>query len=252
MFKFLFGGCMGKTEYPRRSNNARAREMLDQSTEYLIPEVLCVFEPASNGEIVIIPPLEPTPEERLGVHGQYHALQCAGEFSTESVVIPQENAIALGDPAVVVHPIIGEIEMTPNGGPSEPTPNVVMACVHEPVQVICHRRVRRHRKVPCVQLLVAECKVRFGTPTDTMANRRSVQRFAVQILNKHGVRAAHSRTIVPIVVELVLTPDRWEVDAIRLTRSRFIRTRRGKGLTLWQRILNWWDGDWKIPPMEEC
>jgi len=146
---------------------------------------------------------------------------------------------------------IRETEQTPNGGPTEPTPNISIVCVCDTVQVTNHRSVRKGKRVTFIQLLVAECKVRFGTPADTMANRRSIQRFVVQILNTHGVRAAHARTILPTVVELVLTPDKWEQDAAKLADSRFIRTRRGKSISLYQKFLNWWDGDESLPPIVE-
>lgn len=247
----IFNLCCGDIA-TTRSRNVRAREMLDQNTEFLLPELICVWEPTSNVGITNTPTVESELHSSPSVHSQYCGLQSAGELSTEVVEMSLQAFLATDGNQLEVAPTPRETEPTPNGDPTEPTPDVAMDCVHDPVQVVNHRRVRKGKKIPYVQSLVAECKVRFGTPTDTMANRRSVQRYVVQISDKHGVRAAHTRTIVPAVVEMALTPDRWEVDAQQLARSRFIRTRRGKDLTLWQRVLNWWDGDWKVPPMEEC
>ncbi len=118
------------------------------------------------------------------------------------------------------------------------------SCVlsHEPTVVTKHRRMKKNFKVSITQEIVAECKVKFYGATDTAANRKAIYRFGTRFCEHHGMRTQHIRAVMPTVVELVLTPDKWELEARNIASTRFIQTRRGAKLSLWHRFLNWVDG----------
>jgi len=84
----------------------------------------------------------------------------------------------------------------------------------DPIDEKNHRRVRK--KIPYMQAVIAEIKVRFGTPTNTPANDRAIRRFASEIMRKHGVRHSEVRRLLPSVVSAAYIPDKWELRAARM------------------------------------
>jgi hypothetical protein len=89
----------------------------------------------------------------------------------------------------------------------------------EAIEVVHHRRIRRGKRVPYIACVVAECKVKFGTPVDNAANHLAVQRFAANIMAKHGVRPSHVREVLPMVVVCTFIPSQYEREAAALANS---------------------------------
>lgn len=133
--------------------------------------------------------------------------------------------------------------------PSPPTGTMVLS--DEPIVITKHRRVKNNCRIPVIQEIVSECKVKFPNATDTVANRKAIHRFGSQFCEHHGMRTQHIRVHMPLVVELVLTPDKWEVEAQTAAGSRFIRTRRGAWLSLWHHLLNYVEGVGHSAPVLE-
>lgn len=117
-----------------------------------------------------------------------------------------------------------------------------MVISDEPVVVKKHKRIKKNYRVPIMQEIVAECKVKFYAATDTVANRRAIHRFGSKFCEQHGMRTQHIRTIMPTVVELVLTPDKWELEARDIAATREVKTRRGSQLSWWHSFLNFIEG----------
>jgi hypothetical protein len=89
-----------------------------------------------------------------------------------------------------------------------------------PVVVDLHRKVVASRSLQYMNCVIAECKVKFGVPANTSANRKAVERFAGNIMKKHGVRPTHIRTYLPLVTKMVFVPDQWQIEAERLAGTR--------------------------------
>jgi hypothetical protein len=100
----------------------------------------------------------------------------------------------------------------------------------DPIEIQHHRRI--HAPQPYCQAVIAEVKVRFGTPKRTAANERSVHRFASEIMRKHGVRHTEARRIIPLIMESVFTPDKWEIEAMKVGSSPFAMARKYEGSVL--------------------
>ncbi len=150
----------------------------------------------------------------------------------------------------------------PGRGAALPTPpaeggqsvmgNGTCVLSREPIVVTKHRRVKKNYRVSFIQEVVSECKVKFYGATDTVANRKAIHRFGTRFCENHGMRTQHIRSIMPTVVELVLTPDKWELEARNIASTRFVQTRRGLKLSLWHRFLNWAEGVDVGTPSLEC
>lgn len=91
--------------------------------------------------------------------------------------------------------------------------------VNTPVETRLHRKVSRRHRDRYTNLIVAECKMVFGTPKSTEANHKAVRRVAVKLLKNHGVRPAHVNVLVPKIIELVFIPSRHELEAKRMANS---------------------------------
>ncbi len=91
-----------------------------------------------------------------------------------------------------------------------------------------HRRLphRRHHRRKYMQGVVMEVKAKVGTPTDTKANRLVIQRQARSIIETHGLRPSHAATILPLIVEAVLTPGSAEIYAHAWASSFEVMARR--------------------------
>lgn len=88
-----------------------------------------------------------------------------------------------------------------------------------PVETRLHRKVPRKAREKYTNLIVAECKMVFGTPKSTEANHKAVRRVAVKLLKNHGVRPSHINVLAPRIIELVFIPSRHELEAKRLANS---------------------------------
>lgn len=85
----------------------------------------------------------------------------------------------------------------------------------EPIEEKNHRRVNRKRNYTAA--VIAEVKVRFGVAKRSAANERAIQRYAAEIMRKHGVRHTVVRKLLPIITEAIFIPDKWEVEAARIS-----------------------------------
>jgi len=95
-----------------------------------------------------------------------------------------------------------------------------------PIEVKCHRRLRSKQSYSAKVL--AEVKVRFGTPKRTDANVKAIQRFAAEIMRKHGVRVTEVRKVLPVIIEAAFVVDKWELDARRATLGPFAMYRKAE------------------------
>lgn len=94
-----------------------------------------------------------------------------------------------------------------------------------PVMVKHHRRVHKHNRIPYMTSIVAEVKMRFGTPQKTLSNEKAVHRYASELMRKHGLRPTHARQMLPLVVAASFIPDKWEVKASQLSSCDLARER---------------------------
>jgi len=90
--------------------------------------------------------------------------------------------------------------------------------VNTPVETRLHRKVARRHREKYTNLIVAECKMVFGTPKSTDANHKAVRRVAVKLLKNHGVRPAHINVLIPRIIELVFIPSRHELEAKKISQ----------------------------------
>lgn len=80
-----------------------------------------------------------------------------------------------------------------------------------------HRVVRKGQSHDYMNAVIAECKVKFGVPSNTIANRKAIERYASTLMKGHGVRPTHIRKYLPMVTKMVFIPDQWQVEAERLS-----------------------------------
>jgi hypothetical protein len=103
------------------------------------------------------------------------------------------------------------------------TGNIVVS--GKPVEVEQHRQVKKRNRATYSSLVVAECKLVFGTPRYSDASVLAVRRHAVRVMKAHGVRPAHIGSMVPKIIELVFVPSEFELEAKRLASSWSARHR---------------------------
>lgn len=89
-----------------------------------------------------------------------------------------------------------------------------------------HRRVRDGRKAPFMREVLAACKNRFGIPQNTSANRRIVRRFMNDFMKAHDVRNASIRMHLPILVEAMFVPDKYEIEALQIANCPLAYSRK--------------------------
>lgn len=89
-----------------------------------------------------------------------------------------------------------------------------------PIKVSLHRKVKKDAGLKYMNACIAECKVKFGVPSNTEANKKAVERFASNVMKSHGVRPTHIRQYLPMVVKMVFVPDQWQIEAERLSGTR--------------------------------
>lgn len=90
------------------------------------------------------------------------------------------------------------------------------------------RRIRKGCRGKFIRELVAAVKLRLGTPKPTMANRRAVQRVAREELQEFNLRKTVAASIIPLVVEAVFVPSKWEVRAAEISNSCLAQARKAK------------------------
>jgi len=109
---------------------------------------------------------------------------------------------------------------TPPPPPSPPKPFVKKV---EPVEVVQHRRVRKHKQDPFVASLVSEIKCKLGIPERTPANVRTVRHMAQTRCREMNLRVVDSRRAIELAVTLVFVPDEMDVDAAKVANSVAVR-----------------------------
>lgn len=117
---------------------------------------------------------------------------------------PTESAISMEDSRSVSSPVVPAFVEVNN------TPAVVGL----------HRMVKKSRGMQYMNACIAECKIKFGVPTNTIANRKAVERFASSVMRGHGVRPTHIRQYLPMVTKMVFVPDQWQIEAERLSGTK--------------------------------
>jgi len=90
---------------------------------------------------------------------------------------------------------------------------------HIPIDTTQHRRVRPGRKMYYLNCVLAECKNKFGTPQQNEANVKAVQRYANNIMSKHGLRPTHVREYLPMIVSMTFVPTTAELEALEMLNS---------------------------------
>jgi hypothetical protein len=88
-----------------------------------------------------------------------------------------------------------------------------------PVDVDQHRVVKRKKRLPYINTVVAECRLTFGVCNRSEANEKAVRRVAVKIMKTHGVRPTHMNAMLPLVVEMVFIPTECDIEARALASS---------------------------------
>lgn len=94
------------------------------------------------------------------------------------------------------------------------------------VEVKLHRRVRVGRSMKYMNCVIAECKAKFGVPTRDLSNLKAVNRYAVSIMQSHGLRPSHIRECVAMVVNMVFVPTRAELAGLALLNSSASNTQK--------------------------
>lgn len=89
-----------------------------------------------------------------------------------------------------------------------------------PIKTDYHRKVKKDGQMKYMNAIIAECKVKFGVPLNTSANHKAIERFAGNQMKSHGVRPTHIRKFLPMIVKMVFIPDKWQIEAERLSGTR--------------------------------
>lgn len=121
--------------------------------------------------------------------------------------------------------------------------NIVEIC-GKPALVELHRGVRKGRQMQYMNAVIAECKVKFGVPSNKTSNRLAVERFASGVMKKHGMRPSHIRQYLPLIVKMVFVPDKWQVEAERVAGAR----------TAWKAVMEylWYNARSVAPRDDHC
>jgi len=98
----------------------------------------------------------------------------------------------------------------------------------EPVEVMSHRRIHKHRKGQFVQLLATEIKAKLGTPARTPANVLAVRHLAHARCREVNLRAIDTRRAVEQAIELVFLPDDADIEAAKIRNSRSAHAKRSQ------------------------
>jgi hypothetical protein len=105
---------------------------------------------------------------------------------------------------------------------------IIMTTPAEQDEAKQKRRIRKGCRGKFVREIVAAVKLRLGTPRPTMANRRAVQRVAREELMEYNLRKVVAASVMPLIVEAVFVPNKWEVQAARVGSSALAVARKMK------------------------
>lgn len=87
------------------------------------------------------------------------------------------------------------------------------------VDVKQHRKVRSGCRLKYMNCVLSDVKNKFGTPERNVANVKAVQRYANNVMSKHGVRPTHIKRMLPMIVSMAFVPSNDEVEAVRFLNS---------------------------------
>jgi hypothetical protein len=93
----------------------------------------------------------------------------------------------------------------------------------DPVDVIQHRPVRKHKRNKFVCSLACEIKAKLGMPKRTSANILAVRHMAHTRCREVNLRAVDTRRAVELVVEMVFVPDEVDIQAAKFNNSQAVR-----------------------------
>lgn len=105
---------------------------------------------------------------------------------------------------------------------------ILMTTPPDPIEEKPRKRIRKGCRGKFVREIVAAVKLRLGTPKPTMANRRAVQRVAREELLDYNLRKSVAASVMPLIVEAVFVPSKWEVKAAAVGSSALAITRKVK------------------------
>jgi len=91
--------------------------------------------------------------------------------------------------------------------------------VREKTMVTNHRRVMHRQKKKAIHAMVAEIKLRLGTPVHDRANILIVRKMAKDLIDKHKVHPKDAASMLPRVVSYVFIPNDDEIIAGDILRS---------------------------------
>jgi len=154
------------------------------------------------------------------IHCTYHKASAEAGAKTDPTMWDQMyEAFVDYQTAAVAGGIDGKSQV-PIPPPPPPKPFVKKV---EPVEVVQHRRIRKHKHEPFVSSLVCEIKCKLGIPRRTPANILTVRHMAQARCREMNLRVVDSRRAVELVVTLVFVPDEVDVDAAKVANSVAVR-----------------------------
>lgn len=111
------------------------------------------------------------------------------------------------DPVELLDPVHAEVPPQGNAGHQERGG----ALENQPTPVLLPAGKRR-RKLYMAHVISA-IKIKMGTPERTAANRMVVRRMATDMMSEHGLRPAHQKRVIDLIIAGVFVPDCFEVNA---------------------------------------
>jgi len=88
------------------------------------------------------------------------------------------------------------------------------------------RRIRTGGRGKFIREIVAAVKLRLGTPKPTLANKKAVQRVAREEMLNYNLRKEVASSIMPMIVEAVFVPSKWELEAARVSTCMLAQSRK--------------------------
>lgn len=90
---------------------------------------------------------------------------------------------------------------------------VLVVLDNQPIEVKEHRRIHKRHTNQFASCMLAELKVKFGTPARTKANELAMRRFVSQLMKQRGVRAVDQAKVIPYIVAAAFVPSDSEIGA---------------------------------------
>ncbi len=206
------GGCayLYARSIENEAERAKVRSLLDSGYEGLAVEQI------EEGEISNCPAIHVNDSEEVE---QEHT---SSPDSQPDVTIKPEMVI--GDVPIPIEggfPVVEQVV-------SKKTPQFIEVS-GTPIRTDLHRKVKKTGQMQYMNAVIAECKVKFGVPTNTRANQMAVARYAGNLMKQHGLRPTHIRQYKPLITKMVFVADKWEVEAEKLAGCR----------TVWKRVMQY-------------